>query len=279
MTTATKAAKMTPVEVEAIRALGSPARQMDALKNRNAGGRCVIIACGPSLSEYTPEELTGLLKDETVIAIKQAFPYAPGIMDYLLLNTWNYQKYDFSEHRPLVVYEKAAADPKVFGEHDISLNIPRPSELSQQLARARNFDDYTFDAQLDRPWGPGVLYELGFYLGVHLGVKEIVTLGWDVGVKNTTVMPHFYDRPDPRKTKILAQSQAIAGRDERNKFLHDNGVLYNKPRIIPDEVDACAAVSGDWYDWLAGKGIDLKVVSRCSLVDEKIPRIRLEDLA
>ena len=278
MDLATKNVKIGRQDIAALQQLGSADKQLAALKDRNTGGRCVIIACGPSLMEYSPEALTDLLKDETVIAIKQAFAYAPTIMDYLLLNTWNYQKYDFSEHRPLIMYERAAADPQVFGEQDILLNIPRPSELSQQLARAKNFDSYTFDAQTDRPWGPGVLYELGFYLGVHLGVKEIVTLGWDVGVKNTTVMPHFYDRPDPRKTRILAQSQNITGRDERNRFLHDNGVLYNKPRIIPDEVDACAAVSGDWYDWLLSKGIDLKVVSRASLVDKKIPRIRLEDL-
>ncbi|WP_412074399.1 hypothetical protein [Tritonibacter mobilis] len=246
------------------------------LKNSAKGETCVILACGPSLREYESDRLAELCKDTVVFAVKQAFAYVPEVCDFLLLNTWNYQKYDFSIRRPVVLYERAPKDPPVFGEHDIIFDLPQPTDLSQQLARSKRYDDYTFETSAARPWGPGVLYEIGFYLAHFMGFKSIVTLGWDVGAKNTSVMPHFYDRPSPQRTRTLAQSRRIRTFPARNQFLHDGGVLYNKPRIIPEEVDICAAASGDWFDWLTAQGIDLKIVSQGAMVDERIPRTRLE---
>lgn len=252
--------------------------KLHALKGKAPGDTCVILACGPSLTEYPPEDLTKLCQNTTVLAVKQAFQYVPEVCDFLLLNTWNYQKYDFSQRRPVILYEKGPADPVVYGEHDITFNLPQANDLSQQLARSKRYDDYTFEASVNRPWGPGVLYEIGFYLAHYMGFKSIVTLGWDVGAKSTSVMPHFYDRPSPHRTRTLAKSRWIRSIAERNKFLHEGGVLYNKPRIIPEEVEVCAAASGDWYDWLTAQGMDLKIVSNGAIVDERIPRTRLEDV-
>ncbi|GHG95513.1 hypothetical protein [Pseudodonghicola xiamenensis] len=169
-------------------------------------------------------------------------------------------------------------DPPVYGQHDIVFDLPDVSDISTQLARSGQYDDFTFDKTAARPWGPGVLYEIGFYMAHYMGFKSIVTLGWDVGAKNTSVMPHFYDRPAPQRTRTLAQSRRIRNLNERSRFLHDGGVLYNKPRIIPEEVEICAAASGDWYDWLTAQGIDLKIVSKDAMVDERIPRTRLEEV-
>ncbi|GHG97629.1 hypothetical protein [Pseudodonghicola xiamenensis] len=264
--------------VEKIRTAQTTEAKVQVLKDQAASDSCVILACGPSLNEYSPEQLRELCKDSVVLAIKQAFAYVPEVCDFLLLNTWNYQKYDFGQRRPVILYEKGPADPTVYGEHDIVFDLPRASDLSQQLARSKRYDDYAFDASVNRPWGPGVLYEIGFYLAHYMGFKSIVTLGWDVGAKSTSVMPHFYDRPSPQRTRTLAKSRWIRSLAERNRFLHEGGVLYNKPRIIPEEVEICAAASGDWYDWLTAQGIDLKIVSKGAIVDARIPRTRLEDV-
>ncbi|MFT8246934.1 hypothetical protein [Roseomonas sp. BN140053] len=264
--------------IQSVRAMPSPADQMAMLHGRAKGRRCFLLACGPSLAEYSSMDLGRMLRGELVIAIKQAFDYVPEACDFLLLNTWNYQSYNFARRRPLIIREAADADPPVFGETDVLLHVPAPNDLSAQLTRSKRFDDYTFDRTLTRPWGPGVLYEIGFFLALHLGVKEIVTLGWDVGVRNSAIMPHFYDKPDPRKTRILAEAARMPSVAQRNRFLHENGVLYNKPRIIPEEVDACADVSGDWYRWLNGKGVPLSIVSHQSAAAPEIPRVRLEQL-
>lgn len=259
-------------------ALGEPLAQLDAIANRAAGQDVVILSCGPSLSEYTPDRLQELLSGRCVMAVKQAYDVVPAAIDFQLLNTWNSQRYDYSRHRPFIIREGAVGDPPVFGESDLDLTVERPSALSEQLARKQNFSDFQFGVTLTRPWGPGVLYEVGFYLAQHLGARRVVTLGWDVGARNSSVMPHFYDRPDPHKTAVLAEAARLRSIQEKNRHLHEHGVLYNKPRIIPDEVETCIAASAGWYRYLQASGIDLVVVSNGSLVSPEIPRGRLEDL-
>ncbi|MDT8291791.1 hypothetical protein RQ846_18930 [Roseomonas mucosa] len=246
------------------------------LHNAYAGETCFILACGPSLAEYKSEELSTLLKGKLVLCIKQALDFVEEEGDFLLLNSWNFRKYDFAKGRPIVVRESGMADPPVYLAGDIEMKIPKPSSRDDQLALSKKFDDYTFSKKIERPWGPGVLYELGFYLAEHMGCTKVVTLGWDVGVKNSPQMPHFYDTTSSDTVRLIRQSREIEDLAERNKFLHDNGVVYNRPRIIPEEVDDCAAVSGDWATWLTGKGIELKVVSKLSLAADFIPRTRIE---
>lgn len=271
-------ALLTEAEIRDLIALGDSYDQLDALANRAAGKDVFVLSCGPSLSEYTAEALRGYLKGACVMMVKQAYDIAPDLADFQILNTWNSQSYDYAPRRPFVVREGAPGDPPVFGDSDLNLTVRKPSALSEQLARKQNFGDFMFTKTLDRPWGPGVLYEIGFYLAQHLGARRIITLGWDVGVKNSSVMPHFYDKPDPRKTAILAAAERLRTLAERNQFLHENGVLYNKPRIIPDEVETCISASEGWHRYLAAAGIELIVVSSSSLVSPNIRRARLEDL-
>lgn len=268
-------ALLTKNQIDEVRATKGIKEQLDVLKSYASGKRCFILGCGPSLTDITPEQLAEASDGALVIALKQAFAYAPTACDVLVLNSWNYQRYDYDQRQPLIIRETAQGDPAVFGEVDMQFDISRPSELSEQLARKKNFSDFTFDKTLLRPWGPGVLYEVGFYVAEYCAVSDLVMIGWDVGVKGSAIMPHFYETVDPVKTQALMKSRSIADPSARNKFLHDNGVLYNKPRIIPEEVDACADVSGDWYDWLKGRGIDMTIVSQHSLASDRIPRSEL----
>lgn len=248
-----------------------------ALRGAYAGETMFILGCGPSLAEYTPEQLDGLLTGKLVVALKQALDYVPTQGDFLVLNSWNFRKYAFTHARPVVIRESSRSDPPVFLDGDIALDIPRPSSRDDQLAVSRKFDDYLFSKTLNRPWGPGVLYEVGFFLAEHTGVAKVVTLGWDVGVRNSPQMPHFYDTTSPDVVRLIRQSREIEDVGARNRFLHDHGVVYNRPRIIPEEVDDCASVSADWQQWLNGKGIDLRLVSQQSLAAESILRTRIEE--
>lgn len=254
----------------------SPAAKIELLHNAYAGATAFVLACGPSLNEYKPEELARLLKSELVLCIKQSFDHVQAECDFLLLNSWNFRRYEFHTGRPIIIREAGAKDPPVYLAGDIELAIPKPSSRDDQLALSKRFDDYTFSRTIQRPWGPGVLYELGFYLAEHVGARKIVTLGWDVGVKNSPQMPHFYDTTSPATVALIRKSRDIDDLAERNRFLHDNGVVYNRPRIIPEEVEDCAAVSADWAAWLAARDIELKLVSRHSLAAASIPRTRIE---
>jgi hypothetical protein len=272
---------MHPVTRELYPLLVDPAvpvqQKFDRLHNAYAGETAFILACGPSISEYAPARLQELLTGKLVLCIKQAYDVVVPEADYLLLNSWNFRRYDLSKGSPVVVRESGPTDPAVFHRGHIELNIPKPSGRDEQLALSKRFDDYMFSRQLARPWGPGVLYELGFYFVEHFGATKVVTLGWDVGVKNSPQMPHFYDTTSPEIVKLIRKSREIDDLTERNRFLHDNDIVYNRPRIIPEEVDDCAAVSQDWANWLSGRGIQLKVASRQSLASDIIPRTRIED--
>lgn len=34
---------------------------------------------------------------------------------------------------------------------------------------------------MNQPWGPGIMYEMAIPLCLYLGVRKIVTVGWDIG--------------------------------------------------------------------------------------------------
>ena len=45
----------------------------------------------------------------------------------------------------------------------------------------KDFENITFSKSIERPWGPGLMFELAVPMAIHLGCKNIVTIGWDIG--------------------------------------------------------------------------------------------------
>ncbi len=213
-----------------------------------------MLTCGPSIKETWNDEVAAYLADKLVIAVKQTYDLAPEIVDFQLLNSWNFQPYDYLEPRPIVLMERADDDPPTPGlQADMLFRIPDPRNFSQRLATTLRFEDWLFTKTLDRPWGPGVVYELGIYLMVHLGVSEIVTMGWDLGELNSPTMEHFFPEEAPESPK--------------------SDDILNKPRIRTFEVGDIADSTRALYYWLRGRGIHLSVISDRSLVDPVVPRI------
>ena len=108
---------------------------------------------------------------------------------------------------------------------DICLNLVHANDFSKSLALHREFDDFLLEKRLDRCFGPGIVYETGFYLAVHLGVKRIVTLGYDEGGGG-----HFYDSLWIRIKKRIRN---------RDKY----------------ETELALAAVDPWVDWLNKRGI------------------------
>jgi hypothetical protein len=228
--------------------------KMELLENAYAGETAYVLTCGPSINEFWSDSVRAFLKDKLVMSVKQTYDLAPEVCDFHILNSWNYMPYAYSEPRPIVVGERAPNDPETPGmTSDLMFKVPRPSSFEERLATTWHYDEWLFSRTFDRPWGPGVMYELCFPLLVHLGVKEIVTMGWDLGEKNIQSMPHFF-REEPTGSE---KSDGIA----------------NKPRIRPYEVGDIAKSTKALYYWLRAKGIYLYVISDRSLVDEVVPRV------
>jgi hypothetical protein len=179
-------------------------------------------------------------------------------MDFHLLNSWNYAPYEYVQPDPIVLLERADDDPPTpDARPDLFFRIPDPRNFKERLATSLEFEKWLFTRILGRPWGPGIIYELGIYLLVHLGVSNIVTLGWDLGELNTTVMEHFFHEESPDSNK-------------------SDGIM-NIPRIRPFEVSDIAESTRALYYWLRSRGIRLFIVSDRSLVDPVAPRISASD--
>ena len=232
--------------------------KVDLLAGAYAGEPAYLLACGPSLNEAWSERAEDFLRDKLVVAVKQAYDRVPGTADFHLLNAWNYQPYQYADPAPIIAAARAPDDPETPGMNsDVLFSVPDPRNYGERLATTWHFDRWLLSQSHDRPWGPGVVYELGFYLLVHLGVSHIVTLGWDLGERNSPVMEHFFEESPP-------------GSDI------EDGIV-NKPQVRSFEVDDIARSTRALYYWLRAKGISLNVVSDRSLVDGTVPRISLFD--
>lgn len=266
--------------------------KVDLLKDAYKGEKCFLLTCGPSIKNFSSDYLQNKLKDSLVISVKQTYNLVPGLVDFHLLNAWNYQLYKYKKPKPIVLMEKAEHEPDTPGiQYDLLFNIvgvkrgiPREIRLQNRLCTKKNFDEYLFEKTLDRPWGPGIVYELGFYLAVHIGASEIITLGWDIGEIGSREMPHFFDKNNPQSLTtprdLLSRKKGIASivnnlMVKLKFFINKDQRLYNQPGFYEGEVLDIANSTKDVYYWLQSKGIKLQVISDRSLADNCIPRTTL----
>ena len=61
----------------------------------------------------------------------------------------------------------------VVGNHESDL----VKRINESQAGTESFDDWTLDKTMNRMYGPGIMYEVVIHLALHLGVKEIKTIG------------------------------------------------------------------------------------------------------
>ena len=239
--------------------------KLNLLKDKHKGETVYILNCGPSLNECDFEYLKDLLKDNIVFSIKQAYNYFPEITDYHFFNCSNLpidkdfknliQHYSYTENRPVTIassnYDLGLRWSKV-QKQDIFFKIPIRTEINNEFVTVtKKFEDYIIDKNLTRPCGPGIMMETVIYTAIHLGVKEIICLGWDL--TNDTVTPDTYQH-----------------------FYGTTKDLYNRGDVLGWEIEQARASSKDVYYWLKELGIQLKLASNVSTLYEGIPRVELK---
>ena len=238
--------------------------QMSILENSYEGETCYILNCGPSLKEYTPEYLEKTLKDKLVFSVKQAKDYVPGLSDFHFFNCANLpapdnpfipEHYKYSENEPIIVgssnYPLHTRWHK-FQKHDVFFKIPIRTEINNEfLCLTKEFDKYMISNSIERPCGPGIMYETVVYMAAHLGVKKIVALGWDLS------------SIDPNSDK------------QYEHFYDPNQKFSSKGDILPWEVSITCKASEDLYNWLKSKDIELEISSKQSSLYKEIPRVRI----
>jgi len=265
-----KAKELTPIK-QKTKELKSKINKVESLEDKLAilegtyeGETCYILNCGPSLKEYKPEYLKEELKDKLVFSVKQTNDYVEDLSDFHFFNCANLpapdnhflpEHYKYSENEPIIVassnYPLGTRWHK-FQKQDLFFKIPIRTEINNEfLCLTNEFDKHIMSNTSTRPCGPGIMYETVIYMALHLGVKKIIALGWDlsnIDPKNEKQYKHFYD---------------------------ENQKMSSKGDVLPWEISITCKASEPLYNWLNEKGVELEISSRKSALYKEIPRVRI----
>lgn len=240
----------------------SQTEKVEFLKDLFKGEKAYVLSCGPTLTDHQPEKIRELLNDNLGVAIKQSFDLFGDLIDFHIYNCANFKNYDYSKNKPVVI--EAASTPYRLGECDLKFFI-RERNFNNSVAATEDFESWTLDKQtLLRPYGPGIMYEVVFYALQHLGVSDIITIGWDNKlIEGTAAQQHFYDK---QGTEL-----------KKSDFIHSNEVAENQASV--DSLDHEAKITTDvmlaWYKWLKSMGTELKIVSSINPAPKEIERIQI----
>ena len=212
---------------------------------------CVILTCGPSLNDFSEIDLREKLKDKFVIAVKQAYHKVPDLVDMHVFNCNNYEPYEYNENNPIVVgcssMPLGVTKESIWGPNtnpDLFYRVEARGYEST-LAKTGDFESFTLEKTLARPWGPGIMSEIVFYLVKHLGCQSVTTIGWDLEEPGEIKSTHFYgERHVINKAAPMEASEA------------------------EDNISASLMIK----DWLNDNNIDMFIGSERSHAHSKIER-------
>tara|TARA_Y100000310_G_scaffold93674_1_gene91188 strand:+ start:158 stop:955 length:798 start_codon:yes stop_codon:yes gene_type:complete len=239
------------------------------LRDAYKGETCYIVTVGPSIKNYEEDYLRDKLKDKLIITVKQAYNIFRELSDFQVLSFANFNPYTYSSDNTMVVWEVFEQyHPQIILENGFKCELMLPvvgnhepdikKRQEQSQAGTLSFDDWTLDKTINRMYGPTIMYETVFHLAIYLGVKEIITLGWDIADMN------IFKNKDPYE-------------DVFNDHFYQNTDYAIKIPANYTELSIVVNSTKFFYEWLKSKNIDLKVISDRSAVNEIVPRIELQE--
>lgn len=243
--------------------------RLDLLKDAFKGEECYILTCGPSLTEYEIAHLKEKLKNKLVFTVKQAYEEYSDIADFHFFNSCNFTPFESTDSKPVISVGSSGETlpwtrEQVWAgqELDIFVRVINDSRgINTSLAGERNFNEWTLDKSVNRPWGPGIMYESVFYMAEHLGASEIYTVGWDFEAPGTTTSHHYYDEDiAPAGDTSETESKILRPSDHM-----DSGEIAKK-------IEASQYLDR----WFRGKDIDLYVATDASYVHKGVRRKKIQ---
>lgn len=164
---------------------GASKRRSLSICNVYQGETAYILSCGPSMKEVWNDKLRNFLNDRLVISIKQAHDLAPEITDIHLYNEIRMKDYDYPGSTLRI------SCSKFMSEYPSHIHYPiRQYKWDNAIMVTNEYEKWSFAKSYERPWGVGIMFELGLFLPVHLGCKRVVIMGFDMNSKGKY---HFYD--------------------------------------------------------------------------------------
>lgn len=219
--------------------------QIQELKSKHQDETVLILGTGPSLNQYSPEQLISIAKGKVCFALKQAYSYCPSIANYHFLNSANIQPYQYAKPIPIIL--SLAANEGGWTKsipHHTLLVVGDNTNFDDSLSATHALEKWSLDNTLERPWGPGLFWECVLYSAEYMGFKNIETIGVDLGPAGETTRDHFY------------------------------GEGFRVNPLSNEETSNEIELSKAFYHWLSSKGIEWKVLSEKSYLHQDIPRWR-----
>lgn len=246
--------------------------RINALKDAAKDQTAYLITCGPSLTTHNREELLKKLEGKLVIACKQAYDYVKEVATFHLLSVYNYQPYTYYSEDTIRHWQLTAMNIpneleriKKWGQRiDVMIPVYSTPWVQKQSSTAYrgDFNNWLSYSEGQAIWGPGIMYETGFPLAIHLGCKDIVTIGWDIGdlskypsEDNMSVDENWIDQHATDLYKV-----DVGGGPEYEELYHTINC------------------TGKMYDWFLENQINVRILSNTNPADERFERIILEEI-
>ena len=237
-------------------------QKINELKDKFKGEECYILNCGPSLLEQDPEKLKSFLKNKLTLTVKQSFDLYKEVSDFHFFNCSNlpdrkgaYEAYYENSKETITVSSSNYEQYKrwnAFQTSDIFFKIPVRTEINNEfLVRTGKIEENLLKNKLTRPCGPGIMYETVLFMAIHLGVKSINVLGWDLTMDKVT-------------------------EDNYKHFYGSTNNLINRGDILSWEIEETRKFSKNFYNWCLQNDISLSLISNQSSLYREIPRKKLE---
>ena len=246
-----------------ILSLDSVEERISLLKNKYKDKTAVIVLTGPTLKDHDHKKMKDLFKkreDIVVISVKQAYDVTLDTTDFHVLNPWNIDRKNPTKYKDkdTIVfwnvaksYQDAHLDIISNNNHSCDMWVPclnppyiTDKDTIQATCNFNKWKDLGEKTQLH--WGKSILYSTVFPLTLHLGCKDIITIGWDFKSSKTlqTKSEHFYDN-----------NQII------NKFNSE------------DDIEMIESTS-KLYDWCVDNNITIKILSDVNPCEKRFIRIK-----
>lgn len=244
------------------------------LKNSCKDQTIYLITPGPSLTTHDRKKLLKKLEGKVVLACKQSYEYVKEVATFHLMSAYSYQPYEYYSKDTIVHWQLTAMNMpheinRIKNEWKSPADILIPCystpwvDMYNTTAFSRRFDQFETYSDGRIIWGPGIMYESGFPLAMHLGAKKIVTIGWDIGDLSKFEKKDSFKLGDEKWVKEHAHSlyktNAGAGPDYRE---------------LKETIDS----TKEMYDYFLEKGIEVRILSDRSPADKRFKRITLDEI-
>ena len=225
------------------------------LENKHLNKDCVILTCGPSLTEYPKKVIEEFCKDKIVICVKEAVLEFEDICNYHIINTTRMRPYNIKKEIIRIIQANRFIKQQQLDTYDYYFKEVKGFNPNCRLLIKKNYHDFNIKNNKDRQWGPGILYETVFYLCLYMGIKNVYTVGWDlIDTSKTAHIKHYFEN----------SSNSIYNKSVRWKNFDFRSEMDMVNKNIPT-----------MYDYFKGQGMNLTVVGNKSFVNREIPRITL----